>query len=555
MTENIAINERFADLFQETLGKMDLEQGSLLKAKVVSITPEYVIVNANLKSDARIHRSEFLHTDGQLEINVGDTIDVVLEMIENGLGETRLSHEKARRIAAWRDLEDAFASQKSVIGLIVERVRGGFTVDINKVKAFLPGSLLDIKPITDPSYLENRELEFKVIKVDKKNNNIVVSRKAVLLAESDTERMALLGTLHEGDVVTGIVKNLTDYGAFIDLGGVDGLLHITDISWRRIRHPSEILKNGDSIQVQILKFDREKNRVSLGMKQLADDPWKDIGRRYPSGARVFGKVTNITDYGCFVEIENGIEGLVHVSEMDWTNKNVFPAKVVSVGQEVEVMVLEIDEEKRRISLGMKQCKVNPWKEFADTHQKGDKIKGVIKSITDFGIFLGLDGDIDGLIHVSDLSWVDPGEKVIRNYKKGQEVEAVILNVDTDRERVSLGIKQLEQDIYTDYLEAHPKGSVISGKVTDVNSKEAVIDLGNSIEGRVRATDISRERVSDATQYLNIGDEIEAKVIGMDKKNRHINLSIKELQAEAVGEAPASTQFGDLLKAEMETDSE
>jgi len=550
MTEHL-INENFATLLEEILAETDFKPGTLLKAKVVAVTPECVVVSAGLKSEARIPRHEFLDNNGEISVNVDDEVDVVLEMLENGAGETRLSREKARRIEALADIKVAFEEERDVTGVITERVRGGFTVDVNKVKAFLPGSLLDVKPIFDTSSLEGRELKFRIIKVDEKNNNIVVSRRAVLLSENDTGRKALLDALHEGDTVTGVVKNLTDYGAFVDLGGLDGLLHITDISWRRIRHPSEILKVNEEIQVKILKFDRDKNRVSLGYKQLADDPWKDIGRRYPSGARVFGKVTNLADYGCFVEIEPGIEGLVHVSEMDWTNKNIFPAKVVSIGQEVEVMILEIDPERRRISLGMKQCKPNPWREFSSNHQKGEKIIGTIKSVTDFGLFVGLEGEIDGLVHLSDLSWTDQGEKAIRNFKKGQEIEVVILNIDTDRERISLGLKQLERDIYTDYLEAHPKGSVITGKVTAVDAKEATIDLGEGIEGKIRSGDVSRERVQDATQYLSVGDEIEAKVLGMDRKTRHINLSIKELQVEAFGEAPVNTQLGDLLKEQIE----
>lgn len=556
MNEILNTTENFANLFEAIMAKTDFKPGSLIPAKIVDITGDCVIVDAGLKSQARIPKKEFSSNPSESPIKIGDEVEVVLEVLEDGSGATRLSREKACRLAAWRTIEDAFATGKSVIGTIVERVRGGFTVDVNKVKAFLPGSLLDTKPVTDPSYLEGRELEFKVIKIDHKQNNIVVSRRAVLLAETDTEKMARLETLHEGDIVTGVVKNLTDYGAFIDLGGVDGLLHITDISWKRIKHPSEILKNKETIQVKILKFDREKHRVSLGMKQLVDDPWKDINRRYPNGARIFGKVTNITDYGCFVEIENGIEGLVHVSEMDWTNKNIQPSKLVTVGQEVEVMVMEIDPERRRISLGMKQCHTNPWKEFANTHQKGDKVIGKIKSVTDFGIFLGLDGDIDGLIHISDLSWTEPGEKMIRNYKKGQEVEAVILGIDADRERISLGVKQLEKDVYSEYLDKYPRGSIVSGKVTSVNSKEAIIDLGDGMEGHIKAADVSRERVQDVTQYLGIDDEIEAKVLGLDKKTHNINLSIKELQSEQIGEnAPINTQFGDLLKEQMSTDDE
>jgi small subunit ribosomal protein S1 len=545
--------ENFNELLEQNNEKFNLLPGAILTAKVVKIGPDFIIVNAGLKSEAKISRFEFSNLKGELEVNLGDDVEVVLELMENGLGETKLSRDKAKRLTSWRELEEAMASGKNVIGVIIERVRGGFTVEVNKIRAFLPGSLLDVKPIPDPSYLEGRELDFKVLKADPETNNVVVSRRAVLLAENTAERTAILETMHEGDVVTGVVKNLTDYGAFIDLGGVDGLLHITDISWRRIKHPNEILKLGEQIQVKILRFDREKNRVSLGLKQLSDDPWKDISRRYPSGARLFGKITNITDYGCFVEIEPGIEGLVHVSEMDWINKNTQPGKLVTPGQEVEVMVLEIDEARRRISLGMKQCKPNPWKEFAAAHQKGEKIIGKIKSITDFGLFIGIDSNIDGLVHVSDLSWTEPGEKILRNYKKGQDVEAVILNVDAERERVSLGVKQLETDIYSEYLDKNPRGSTVSGKVVEVNAKEAIIDLGAEMQGCVKAADISKERVQDATQYLNVGDEIEAKIIGVDKKNRHITLSIKELHSDTVGEAPSNTQLGDLLKEHMEKD--
>lgn len=545
--QELTQEKSFATLLQE---QPDFAPGSLIKAKIEAITPDFVIVRAGLKSEGKIPRSEFLDSAGKLTVEVGDVVDVLLESrIDNGLGETRLSYEKAQRASAWHEIEEACASGKIVYGIMGGHVRGGFTVDINKIKAFLPGSLLDVKPVQDPSYLEGKELEFKVVKIDKQQNNVVVSRRAALLAEGDSGRQALLNNLHEGDVVTGIVKNLTDYGAFIDLGGIDGLLHITDIAWKRIHHPNEVLKLGESIQVKILKFDREKHRISLGIKQLADDPWKDIERRYPHGARVFGKVTNITDYGCFVEIEPGIEGLVHVSEMDWTNKNINPAKIVTPGQEVEVMILEIDPERRRISLGLKQCQANPWQDFAAIHKVGEKITGKIKSITDFGIFLGL-GDIDGLIHISDLSWTDTGANAIQNYKKGQELEAVILGIDAERERISLGLKQLEKDIYTDYLETNPKGSVVSGKVIEVSAKEAKVDLGNSIEGHMRASDVSRDKVQDATQYLNVGDEIEAKVMGMDKKNRYINLSIKALQMDLSDDAPVNAQFGDLLKEKM-----
>lgn len=546
-------NENFSELFSKS---EDFAPGKLLTAKVKAITNDYVIVDAGLKSLSNIPRNEFQSYSGELSVQVGDQVELILEAsIDDGSGRTHLSREKARRVAAWKNLEDAFESGKNVIGFITERVRGGFAVEIDKIRTFLPGSLLDTKPIHDISYLENKELEFKVIKIDKQQNNIVVSRRAVLLAEGDAERQALLQTLHEGDIVTGIVKNLTDYGAFVDLGGIDGLLHVTDISWRRIKNPNEVLKLGSKIEVKILKHDKEKNRLSLGMKQLADDPWKDIERRYPQGARVFGKVTNLTEYGCFVEIEPGIEGLVHVSEIDWTNKNVNPSKVVQLDQDVEVMILEIDTKKRRISLGIKQCKSNPWEEFALNHKKGEQITGVVKSITDFGVFLGLTGDIDGLIHLSDLSWTEPGENVIQSYKKGQTKEAVILGIDPERERISLGVKQLEQDIYTDYLEENKKGTVVTGKIIEVNAKEAVVRLSDNIEGHIKAVDVSRERVQDVTQYLKVDDEIEAKIMGVDRKNRYVNLSIKALQSDIQEDAPMNTQFGDLLKESIQGNEE
>jgi len=544
------MTESFAELFAESLKTTDLKSGSILKATIVDKTPEYIVVNAGLKSESYIPLDEFRSQGGKIDANIGDTVDVILETVEDGSGETHLSREKAKRFESWKILEEAFASGATVTGVVTEHVRGGFTVEVNKIRAFLPGSLVDTKPIRDPSQIVGKEFEFKVIKIDKKQNNIVLSRRAALAAETGVERQALLSTLQEGSIITGIVKNLTDYGAFIDLGGVDGLLHITDMSWKRIRHPSEIDKLGDEIKVKVLKFDRDKNRVSLGYKQLEDDPWRDIGRRYPAGSRLFGKVTNITDYGCFVEIEPGIEGLVHMSEMDWTNKNVHPAKLVTVGQEIEVMVLEIDEERRRISLGIKQCKPNPWKEFGDTHNKDDKVMGKIKSITDFGIFIGLDGDIDGLVHLSDISWTEAGEKSIRNYKKGQEVEAVILAIDPDRERISLGIKQLEQDIYSEYVEKYPKGTTVAGVVTEVTPKAAIVDLTGGILGKIKASDVSREHVKNVAEFLKQGDEIEAKVLGIDKKNRLISLSIKELQPELNVEAPANTQLGDLLKEQI-----
>ncbi len=546
------MTENFAELFAKSVQEENFQAGVIRKAEVVDVTPDFVVVYAEgSKSEAYVPISEFRNQNNELEVKVGDVIDVVLEAFENGDGRTIFSREKAKRVESWQALEKAFENGEMVKGVVTERVRGGFTVEINKIRSFLPGSLVDIKPVRDTSYIEGKELEFKIIKVDKKQNNIVVSRRAALMAENTPEREALLSSLEEGAELTGTVKNLTDYGAFIDLGGIDGLLHITDISWKRIRHPNEILKIGDEVKVKILKYDRDKNRVSLGLKQLIDDPWRDIGRRYPVSSRIFGKITNITDYGCFVEIEPGIEGLVHMSEINWTNKNIHPNKVVNQGQEVEVMVLEIDEERRRISLGMKQCKSNPWKEYSLLHKKGEMIKGVIKSITDFGIFIGLEGDIDGLVHLSDISWNDPGEKAIRDYKKGQEIETVILAIDADRERISLGVKQLEKDIYAEYLEQHPKGEAIAGVVTEVNPKGATIDLGNGIVGKVKAADVSREKVKDASELLKVGDAIEAKILGLDKKSHIINLSIKEMQPElGSNNAPVNTQFGDLLKEQM-----
>lgn len=547
------MKENFAELFAASMQEINFQPGVIKKAEVVDINSDFVVVYADQsKSEAYIPTSEFRRQDGTLEVKVGDLVDVVLEAFENGSGKTMLSREKAKHIESWQMLEKAFTNSETVTGTVTERVRGGFTVEIDKVRAFLPGSLVDIKPVRDTSYLEGKEFEFKVIKVDKKQNNIVVSRRAAMVAESSPEREALLNSISEGSELSGVVKNLTDYGAFIDLGGVDGLLHITDISWKRIRHPNEILKIGDEVKVVVLKYDREKGRVSLGLKQLTEDPWRDISRRYPIGTRIFGQVTNITDYGCFVEIESGIEGLVHMSEINWTNKNTHPSKIVAQGQEVEVMVLEVDEERRRISLGMKQCKVNPWKEYANLHNKGEKITGLIRSITDFGIFIGLTEEIDGLVHLSDISWSEPGEKAIRDYKKGQEVTAIILAIDADRERISLGIKQLEGDIYSEYLEQHPKGEVVAGKVTEVDAKVAMIDLGAGIIGKVKAIDVSREKVKDVTELLKVGDNIEAKVLGLDKKGHLISLSIKELQPELGSyHTPVNTQLGDELKKQME----
>lgn len=549
----LVMTENFAQLFEESIEGIDFQLGTIRKAEIVDITPDFIVVYAEgSKSEAYVPISEFRDQNNELEAVMGDKVDVVLEAFENGAGKTILSRDKAKRIESWQALENAYENNETVTGLVTERVRGGFTVEIDKIRSFLPGSLVDIKPVRDTSYIKGKELEFKIIKVDKKQNNIVVSRRAALMAENTPEREALLSNLEEGAEIAGVVKNLTDYGAFIDLGGIDGLLHITDISWKRIRHPSELLKVGDEIKVKILKYDRDKNRVSLGLKQLADDPWHDIGRRYPVGTRIFGCITNITDYGCFVEIDSGIEGLVHMSEINWTNKNVHPSKVVAQGQEVEVMVLEIDEERRRISLGMKQCKPNPWKEYANLHKKGEKILGIIKSITDFGIFIGLEGDIDGLVHLSDISWNDAGEKVIRDYKKSQEIETVILAIDAERERISLGIKQLEKDIYAEYLEQYPKGTIVGGLVTEVDSKSATIDLGSDVIGKVKAQDVSREKVKDASELLKVGDNIEAKVLGIDKKSHSIILSIKEMQPElGTSSAPVNTQLGDLLKDQFQ----
>lgn len=544
--------ENFAEMLQESLAQADLRPGAVVKATVVKIGPDHVTVHAGLKSESTLPIAEFKDENGQLEVNLGDEIDVVVELLEDGFGETRLSREKAKRSEAWITLEKAYKASQTVKGIISERVKGGFTVDLNSVRAFLPGSLADVRPVRDPSYLEGKELEFKLIKLDRKRNNVVVSRRAVIEEEA-SGRSALLETLQEGQEVTGVVKNITDYGAFIDLGGVDGLLHITDMSWKRVKHPSEVLRVGEEIQVKILKYDRDKKRVSLGLKQLGDDPWSNLARRYPVGARLIGKVTNLTDYGCFVEIEDGIEGLVHMSEMDWTNKNIHPAKVVQVGQEVEVMVLDIDEERRRISLGIKQCVPNPWKEFEVGHEKGEKITGKIRSITDFGIFVGLEGGIDGLIHLSDISWNEPGEQAIRNYKKGDEVEATILAIDAERERISLGIKQLAEDPYGRYVDAHPKGSVVKGKVSKIEDKEAIIDLGDGVDGTLRATDVGHD-VKDMNEHFKVDDEIQAKIVSADRKNRVIILSLKALKenfAKDRNEDEGGTTLGDLLKEQME----
>ncbi|ATL92867.1 30S ribosomal protein S1 [Aeromonas sobria] len=518
--------ESFAQLFEESLNSVETRQGSIVKGTVVAIENGFVLVDAGLKSESAIPAEEFKNALGELEISVGDTVDVALDSIEDGFGETKLSREKAKRHEAWLQLEKAYEEQATVIGIINGKVKGGFTVELNGIRAFLPGSLVDVRPIRDTAHLENKELEFKVIKLDQKRNNVVVSRRAVIETENTSERESLLANLQEGQEVKGIVKNLTDYGAFVDLGGVDGLLHITDMAWKRVKHPSEIVNVGDEIAVKVLKFDRERTRVSLGLKQLGEDPWVAIAKRYPETTRLSGRVTNLTDYGCFVEIEEGVEGLVHVSEMDWTNKNIHPSKVVNVGDVVDVMVLDIDEERRRISLGLKQCKSNPWQLFAETHAKGDRVSGKIKSITDFGIFIGLDGGIDGLVHLSDISWNNQGEEAVREFKKGDEIEAVVLQVDPERERISLGVKQIEEDPFNKYLADNKKGAIVKGKVTEVDAKGAVIELADGVEGYLRASDAARDRVEDATLVLSVGDEVEARFMGVDRKNRTVSLSVR-----------------------------
>jgi small subunit ribosomal protein S1 len=552
------MTESFAELFEQSIASQRIRPGTILNGLIVEVGQDYVIVNVGLKSEAVIPSDQFKNEKGEIEVAVGETVEVALDSVEDGSGETRLSREKAKRARTWTRLETAFEKQEVVIGIITGRVKGGFTVEIDNVRAFLPGSLVDVRPVRDPSYLENKPLEFKVIKLDQKRNNVVVSRRAVVEQEYSAERSALLDNLQEGAAVKGVVKNLTDYGAFVDLGGIDGLLHITDMAWKRVKHPSEVVKVGEEIDVRILKFDRERQRVSLGLKQLGADPWQNIARRYPANTRLFGKVTNIADYGCFVEIEEGVEGLVHVSEMDWTNKNVNPAKVVHVGQEVEVMVLDIDEERRRISLGVKQCKANPWKEFADNYNRGDKVSGQIKSITDFGIFIGLAGGIDGLVHLSDISWDMPGEEAVRSYQKAQQVDAMVLSIDPERERISLGIKQLAKDPFSAYIAEHPKGSIVKGVVREVDAKGAIIDLGNGVDGQLRASDLSRDRVEDARLLLKVGEEVEAKFINVDRKGRSISLSIKAKDIHEEQEAmqnyrtdsPTGTSLGDLLKEQI-----
>jgi small subunit ribosomal protein S1 len=553
------MTQSFAEMFEESLANQELRRGAVVTGTVVAIQPDSVIVNAGLKSEGVIPIEEFKNASGEVEVQVGDEVEVSLEAVEDGFGETRLSREKAKRDQVWRRLEKAFENEDIVKGVISGKVKGGFTVDIEEIRAFLPGSLVDVRPVRDPVYLEGKELEFKVIKLDQRRNNVVVSRRAVVETEFSAEREALLESLQEGMTIKGIVKNLTDYGVFVDLGGIDGLLHITDMAWKRVKHPSEIVNVGDEIEVKVLKFDRERNRVSLGMKQLGQDPWADLARRYPANSRLFGKVTNIADYGCFVEIEEGVEGLVHVSEMDWTNKNVNPSKVVHIGQEVEVMVLDIDEERRRISLGIKQCYPNPWDEFGATRNKGDHVRGTIKSITDFGIFIGLEGDIDGLVHLSDISWHEPGEEAVRKYSKGDEIEAVVLSVDPERERISLGIKQLEKDPFSNFVAEHSKGSVVKGTVKEVDAKAAIIDLGDGVDGTLRASELSRDRIEDARTMLSVGDEVEAKFMGVDRKSRAIMLSIKAkdsddeaamMQDYGSGSTEATTNLGDVLKQQM-----
>jgi len=518
--------ESFAELFEESLQQVETRPGTIVKGTIVGIRNNLVFVDAGLKSEAAIDVAEFKNASGEIEVVVGDVVDVALDAVEDGFGETKLSREKAKRHEAWIQLEKAYEDQETVIGVINGKVKGGFTVELNGIRAFLPGSLVDVRPVRDTAHLENKDIEFKVIKLDQKRNNVVVSRRAVIETENSAEREELLENLQEGQDVKGIVKNLTDYGAFVDLGGVDGLLHITDMAWKRVKHPSEIVNVGDEINVKVLKYDRERTRVSLGLKQLGEDPWVAIAKRYPESTRLTGKVTNLTDYGCFVEIEEGVEGLVHVSEMDWTNKNIHPSKVVNLGDMAEVMVLDIDEERRRISLGLKQCKANPWEEFSSTHDKGQKVSGKIKSITDFGIFIGLDGNIDGLVHLSDISWDVEGEKAVQEYKKGDEIEAVVLQVDPERERISLGIKQIAADPFNNYLAENKKGSIVVGTIAESDAKGAVVTLADSVEGYIRVADISRDRIEDASTVLKAGDSVEAKFVGVDRKNRVISLSIK-----------------------------
>ncbi|MFN3712840.1 MAG: 30S ribosomal protein S1 [Alcanivoracaceae bacterium] len=552
------MSESFAELFEQSLKDLDVARGAIIRGTVVAIDSDWITVNAGLKSEGVIAREEFVNERGELEINVGDEVEVAVDAIDDGMGFTRLSREKAKRAEIWGELEEAFEKTAIVKGIISGKVKGGFTVDVGLIRAFLPGSLVDIRPVRDVAHLEGKELDFKVIKLDAKRNNVVVSRRAVMEAEHSAERDQLLESLQEGMVVKGIVKNLTDYGAFVDLGGIDGLLHITDMAWKRIKHPSEIVEVGQEIEVKVLKFDREKMRVSLGLKQLGEDPWHDIVKRYPQGAKVKAKITNLTDYGCFAEIEEGVEGLVHVSEMDWTNKNIHPSKVVSIGDEVDVMILDIEQDRRRISLGIKQCQANPWESFGTKYQKDDKVSGKIKSITDFGIFIGLEGGIDGLVHLSDISWEETGEDAVRKFAKGDELETVILSIDPERERISLGIKQLTGDPFGQYVASNDRGAIVKGKVVAVDQKSATIQLADGIEGTLKASEVSRDRVEDVSAVLKVGDEVEAKITAVDRKNRAINLSIKAKdmkdEQEAVEnlrqDAQAPKTIGDLIKAQM-----
>ena len=560
------MSESFAELFEESLNTIEMSPGSIVMGTVIDIEEDWIIVHAGLKSEGVIPKSQFLDEGGNCDLNIGDQVKVAMEIVDDGFGETRLSREKARRAESWSALEDANETGEIITGVINGKVKGGFTVEVADIRAFLPGSLIDLRPLRDTAHLEGKPLEFKVIKLDQKRNNVVVSRRAVLEQENSHERDALLASIEEGQNVKGIVKNLTDYGAFVDLGGVDGLLHITDMAWKRIRHPSEMVNVGDEVDVRVLKFDKEKNRVSLGMKQLGDDPWSDIISRYPEGAKVQATITNLTEYGCFAEIESGVEGLVHVSEMDWTNKNVHPSKVVSVGDETEVMILEIDEDRRRISLGIKQCRPNPWEAFGAVHEKTQRIKGSIKSITDFGIFIGLDGGIDGLVHLSDISWNEPGEEAVRRFSKGDEIETVILAVDAERERISLGIKQLERDPFSEFLEVSDRGSIVKARVTEVSAAEAVMELAEEVIGVLKASEIDSNKIDDASKVLEVGQEIETKIIGVDRKARTISLSIKAKDEQEEREAVKDHQrqeserfgpatLGDLIKAQMDQPSE
>ena len=552
------MTESFAELFEQSQTLNKLKPGAIVTGTVVEVRNDVVVINAGLKSEGIVPIEQFRNDAGEIDVGVGDQVKVALDSIENGFGETVLSREKAKRSLVWDELEEAQTANATVTGKISGKVKGGFTVDIKDVRAFLPGSLVDGRPVRDPVFLEGKELEFKIIKLDRKRNNVVVSRRAVVESEHSEEREQLLERLQEGAVVKGVVKNLTDYGAFVDLGGIDGLLHITDMAWKRVRHPSEVVNVGDELEVRVLKFDRERSRVSLGLKQLGEDPWVAIARRYPTGTHLFGKISNVTDYGCFVELEPGVEGLVHVSEMDWTNKNVNPAKMVQVGDEVEVMVLDVDEERRRISLGIKQTRANPWESFAAIHKKNDKVSGQIKSITDFGIFVGLDGGIDGLVHLSDISWQSTGEELVRKYKKGDEVEAVVLAVDPERERISLGIKQLEQDPFGQFMAAHPRGTIVNGTVKEVDAKGATVDLGEGVEGYLSARDISKDRVDDATAHFKVGDSVEAKYTGMDRKGRVLQLSIRAKDDDEMQQAleeyqsasGGTTKLGALLKEQL-----